>query len=444
MSDRGDAPYKTIGGKTVRIHTQSSLQRLELRALITHAQLLKTLIGIQRIESAIPDVREDLVLWIIRHQSLLDTGLSPSVVSGRSLSSPMHPDTASLANAEMAIDGLSRAHQTKKYILAEEHSRHAAQLARQNPLMAAAILREINDGIQKFHDGVYMGDLWQSHKALAEDIYKELNRDKDGSFLPYKSKFLNFSIVIGNIGFSGDIPCFRYKVAYPEKWTHIFEFCWVSVFFTLKEAELKMLVGDSSPYQHNLDWDSAAERIMASETGLLAAEVHATNKAMKAEERLLEAELAVDESLLGRKGRTSKFILAESHSTQAQQLMKAHPAIAEAILDEIDVGIQKFHDGAYGGDLFLAEKKLAEDIDKELHRDKKGSLVLYRDKFLNFSVIIGNMAYMGDIPCFRYKVAYPKKWAFQYPGSIYETAYVSVFYTLKDAEVKRLVGGYSA
>merc|ERR1719409_2206656 len=108
-----------------------------------------------------------------------------------------------LANAEMDFDGRSRGHQTKKYILAEEHSRHAQQLARRNPPMAAAILREINDGIQRFHDGIYGGDLWLSQRKIAEDIYKEFNRDKDGSFFPYRNKFLNISVVIGNIGFSG-------------------------------------------------------------------------------------------------------------------------------------------------------------------------------------------------------------------------------------------------
>jgi hypothetical protein len=48
-------------------------------------------------------------------------------------------------------------------------------LARRDPLMAGAILKEINDGIQRFHDGVYGGDLWLSQRKLAEDIYKELN-----------------------------------------------------------------------------------------------------------------------------------------------------------------------------------------------------------------------------------------------------------------------------
>merc|ERR1719353_1419228 len=119
---------------------------------------------------------------------------------------PPRPDLAELANAEAEADGTAfRRPQTTKFVLEESHSKHAEMLARTNPLMAAAILKEINDGIQKFHDGIYGGDLWLSQRKLAEDIYKELNRDKADSFLRYKEKFLNFSVVVGNIGYSGNI-----------------------------------------------------------------------------------------------------------------------------------------------------------------------------------------------------------------------------------------------
>merc|ERR1719235_445603 len=112
--------------------------------------------------------------------------------------------------------------------------------------MAASILREINDGIQKFHDGRFGGDIYMAEKRLAEDIDTELNRDKDGSFFRYRDKFLNFSTVIGNMGYCGDIPCFRYKVAYPDKWTHMYDTAYISVFFTLKETELRRLLSGAS------------------------------------------------------------------------------------------------------------------------------------------------------------------------------------------------------
>merc|ERR1719217_1686074 len=195
---------------------------------------------------------------------------------------------AGLASAEMAVDGLSRAYQTKKYVLAEEHSRHAQQLIRRNPPMAAAILREINDGIQRFHDGIYGGNLWLSQKKLAEDIYKELNRDKVDSFFPYRNKFLNFSVVVGNIGFSGNIPCFRYKVMYPEKWTHIFESAWISVFFTLKEAELKMLLGDGAPYAEAGYPAYTMDSIIDPNLNYVGAELRAENALYRAEERALD------------------------------------------------------------------------------------------------------------------------------------------------------------
>jgi len=421
--------YRLIGGERIPIHTSTSLARLELRALIAHAQLIKSCVGIQRVMGIIPDTRAELASWILRHQSFLDasspgmTSTSPSTMVG-------------LANLEGAYNGYSRP-QTTKFVLAEEHSRHAQQLIARNPLMAAAILREINDGVQKFHDGIYGGDLLISQKKLGEDIYKELHRDKDGSFFPYRTKFLNFSVVVGNIGFSGDIPCFRYKIMYPAKWTHIFESAWVSVFFTLKETELKMLFGDSDPYAvRDMSYGSEIHR---AENSLY----HAEKRLIKEEERIIERDILFDASMYARH-HTRKFILEESHSKHAIALAKKHPAIADAILEEIDAGIQKFHDGIFGGDLFMAEKRLAEDIDKELHRDKHGSLLLFRDKFLNFSVLVGNMAYDGDIPCFRYKVMYPKKWTHQFGGGVYETAFVSVFYTLKDDQLNRLVMGYSA
>lgn len=158
------------------------------------------------------------------------------------------PDLVGLAEEEMLVDGGAyRRAQTPKYILEESHSKHAELLAKQNPAMAAAVLREINDGIQRFHDGVYAGDIFGSEKKLAEDIDKELNRDKDGSFWRWRDKFLNFSVVIGNMGYCGDIPCFRYKVAYPEKFAHVYDSAYVSVFFTLKETELsRLLTGQSA------------------------------------------------------------------------------------------------------------------------------------------------------------------------------------------------------
>lgn len=468
-----DGGSLSIGGQNIRIFAMSALERLERHALLAHAKALKQLLGLQRIENTIPDSRDEIIRWIVRHQEKLQGGSSLGSVSGSvspivgSSLSPLRSDMVGLANVEMAADGLSRPAQTSKFILAQEHSKHAMQLAQKNPMMAAAILREINDGIQRFHDGVYQGDLWLCQRKLTEDIYKELHRDKDGSFLPYKEKFLNFSVVVGHIGYSGNIPCFRYKVAYPEKWTHIFESCWVSVFFTLKEVELNMLLGDRHPYADSgygttspyatasgvaaaeLGAELGAERAAAMEMG--SAAYRAEERVVRAEERALgmapadsiyRAEERAAFGELG--GRTRKYILEERPSRHAEMFARDFPVAAAAIVREIDDGIQKFHDGVYGGDLFMAEKQLAEDIDKELHRDKDGSFLPFRDKFLNFSVLVGNMAFDGDIPCFQYKVMYPKKWSHRFPGDIYETAYVSIFFTLKEQELTRLLRGQSA
>jgi len=367
-----------------------------------------------------------------------------NAVYGARAASPMRDATmrgsglAGVANAEMIADGTAFRHQTTKYILEESHSKHADMLARRDPLMAGAILKEINDGIQRFHDGVYGGDLWLSQRKLAEDIYKELNRDKVDSFLRYKDKFLNFSVVIGNIGYSGNIPCFRYKVMYPEKWTHIYETAYVSVFFTLKEVELRALLGSPDPYG---DAEAPRENVHALAEEVMTRAERANQYAAPPRPDLAElanAEAEADGTAF-RRPQTTKFVLEESHSKHAEMLARTNPLMAAAILKEINDGIQKFHDGIYGGELFACEKQLAEDIDRELNRDKADSFRLYRDKFLNFSVVIGNMGYCGDIPCFRYKVMYPEKWT-----HMYDTAYISVFFTLKETELRRLLSGASA
>lgn len=432
---------KDVAGmeRRIKLYKAAEIEALERAALRSHAVYLYQMLGSRVANDRVPDTREELIAWVLRVQRshLGVGGESPA----RGSPSPMRgSNLAGIANAEMAADGTLLAHhQTRKYILEESHSKHAQMLAERDPAMAAAILKEINDGIQRFHDGIYGGDLWLSQRKLAEDIYKELNRDKIDSFLRYKDKFLNFSVVVGNIGYSGNIPCFRYKVMYPEKWTHIYETAYISVFFTLKEDELRMLCGDEGRIHH----EGGSLSRFANNAGMNEISPPVRNTYAGAPPSrpdivgMADAEMAVDGDFKG--ARTTKYIMEESHSKHAEMLARTNPLIAAAILREINDGVQKFHDGIYGGELFLCEKKLAEDIDQELNREKEGSFFNYRDKFLNFSVVIGNMGYCGDIPCFRYKVMYPEKWT-----HVYDTAYISVFFTLKEVELRRLLSGASA
>jgi len=536
--------------RRIKLYDLAQVELLERAALRSHAMYLYQTLGPNRIGESMPDSRDDLVDFIVRvqrahlgHGSVNTTPtrmLSPSRRDGTSIATSLSPmrnaQLAELAAEEAIIDnrqgmGYGR-HQTLKFVLEESHSKHAEMLARAHPLMAAAILREINDGIQRFHDGLYGGDLWLSQRKLAEDVYKELVKPKPGSLFDYKDKFLNFSVVVGNIGYAGNVPCFRYKVCYPERFTNIFDTAWISVFFTLRETELRTMLGSSDPFAEGFlerssslsdsallrEREMLAERaerasfvrngrdfirdvdradlarlearngrdsirdieradmarsltggysptpLALSDTPLLStllppsstaiynAEIEAAADVIQHQSRnsylgltgpaparpdlaaLADAEMAIDSPLAARRS-CSQFILEESHSKHAELLARSNPLMAAAILREIHEGIQKFHDGIFGGDLYLAEKALAECVDQELNRDKDGSFFRYRDKFLNFVTIIGNMGYCGDVPCFRYKIRYPERWT-----TLYDSAYVSVFFTLREVELQRLLG----
>lgn len=123
----------------------------------------------------------------------------------------------------------------------------------------------------------------------------------------------------------------------------------------------------------------------------------------------------------------SNLLLSEAHSRHTDPLLRSHPSVAAAVRREIQQGIGKFHDGAYGGDLDLSQKKLAEDIHRSLALDREGTFHNVRDRFSNISVAVGPVAYDGDLPALCYKVAYPRKAAF---GD--QNAWVTVFYSAQD------------
>jgi len=240
-------------GSRLPFYVETDLRRLDRIALREHALTLYRTLGHSKIGMAVPQTYDQVLDWVMRVQGMhlepLRGFRTPGLRGSRSL--------GDLADYQMLADGDYRGMRTGKMILGESHSRHAVLLAQRNPMLAAAILREINDGIQRFHDGSYGGDLWLSQRKLAEDIYRSLN---SGSFAPYRSKFLNFTITVGNTGYAGNMPCFRYKIAYPEKWTHIYDTAYISVFFTLRDVELRLLVGDANPYDESVF--AAAERCM--------------------------------------------------------------------------------------------------------------------------------------------------------------------------------------
>jgi len=123
----------------------------------------------------------------------------------------------------------------------------------------------------------------------------------------------------------------------------------------------------------------------------------------------------------------NNLLLGEAHSRATEHLLRSHPSIAAGVRREIQQGIRKFHDGAYGSDVDSSQKKLAEDVHRALTVDREGLFRDHRDKFSNISVAVGPVAYDGTLPAFSYKVAYPKKAAF---GD--QNAWVTVFHSPQD------------
>lgn len=123
----------------------------------------------------------------------------------------------------------------------------------------------------------------------------------------------------------------------------------------------------------------------------------------------------------------ANLLLSEAPSRHSELLLRSHPSLAAAVRREIQQGVGKFHDGAFGGDLDLSQRKLAEDIHRSLVLDREGIFHNVRDKFSNLSVAVGPVPYDGDLPALSYKVAMPKKAAF---GD--QNAWVTVFYSPLD------------
>jgi len=244
--------------RRVKLYREEQLLPIGAGHLRSHALNLFDALGDRRCVRPVPEEKEALIRWIVTVQDSVgcDSASITSLgsIAGGGASSPLRVTMASspspLGSSGFGGSLASRSPEPAspyrtsppKFILEESHSKQASLLARQNPPMTTALLREIDDGLQKFHNGTFGEEIWLAQTACAKDIFEQLHLDKDGSFLYFKDKFLNFSVVVGNISFSGDIPCFRYKVAYPKQFCHLFEAAYVSIFFTLKETEARLLL----------------------------------------------------------------------------------------------------------------------------------------------------------------------------------------------------------
>jgi len=117
-------------------------------------------------------------------------------------------------------------------LLSEAPSRHTELLFRTHPSIAAAVRREIQQGVGKFHDGVYGGAFDLSQKKLAEDIHRSLVLDREGVFHNARDHFSNLSVAVGPVAYDGDLPALSYKVALPKKAAFGDQNAWVTVFYS--------------------------------------------------------------------------------------------------------------------------------------------------------------------------------------------------------------------
>jgi hypothetical protein len=117
-------------------------------------------------------------------------------------------------------------------LLSEAPSRHAELLFRSHPPIAAAVRREILQGIGKFHDGAYGGAFDLSQKALAEDIHRSIVLDREGIFNNSRGHFSNISVAVGPVAYDGDLPALSYQVALPKKAAFGDQNAWVTVFYS--------------------------------------------------------------------------------------------------------------------------------------------------------------------------------------------------------------------
>lgn len=291
-------------------YTREQLEVWDKRALRSHALFLREqlhakfyLTTTQRIPVQVPDSREELITWILRlRASLGGSGKSATEdVIQRAKNSPQRAMAAvsmvknaqvdehdlSLNNLEtieispttgkmmgaygktmtavgvdygkevdlfaaMVKNGASRngSHLGSptggyfkdgpmEYVLEEAHTGLAGRLCSINPEVGAAMLQEVRAVARRLHEGIYGGDLVMAQRGLATDLGKELQRFK-------KQLFKNLSVVVGRTESSGDMPCFRYGLRYPERWAYIMEPARISIFFTLHPEQEQLLMQSRS------------------------------------------------------------------------------------------------------------------------------------------------------------------------------------------------------
>lgn len=119
-------------------------------------------------------------------------------------------------------------------ILEEAHSQQAEILARRHPHLAATVIRELEQGVSKWHDGAFGADA-SSQRRLADDLDRRLNT---GALGGYRDRHCNFIVEVGPVPHSGSRPCFCFKVSSPHLGALMSKSLWVTVCFSPREFDL--------------------------------------------------------------------------------------------------------------------------------------------------------------------------------------------------------------
>jgi len=120
----------------------------------------------------------------------------------------------------------------KHLLLGESHSKSAVALLEADPNLANALREKLSNATLHFATGKYKDDMSadpaQAYRGLAREMYHSIRKDEDGSLVNYGHLFTNFACVVGNTGYCGSIPCFRFKVQFVQAG----EPFWLCLFFT--------------------------------------------------------------------------------------------------------------------------------------------------------------------------------------------------------------------
>merc|ERR1719161_1888465 len=132
----------------------------------------------------------------------------------------------------------------KHLLVGESHSKSAMAMIAKDPNLSNAIREKLGNALLDFANGEFKDDIKvdpsRTYIALAKEMFNEIRKDEDQTLTDYSHLFTNFACIVGNMGYCGSIPCFRFKVKFVQANAPF----WLSLFFTPTEAEDEVLHDD--------------------------------------------------------------------------------------------------------------------------------------------------------------------------------------------------------